>query len=198
MDKFWGVILAGGSSTRMGKQKMLLPFEGKTIIETVIEKVIPILKSNIFVVLGSHRDEIKRQICKLPVTVIVNENYKEGMLSSVICGIQEIPFNAKGVMIFLGDQPQIPVSAIYKVAETAEQSEKGIVIPTFNRKRGHPVFIDLKYRKEIKQLDPNKGLRELMLNNENDIMEEECGVEEILRDIDTPQDYEKEINKKTK
>jgi molybdenum cofactor cytidylyltransferase len=194
MDKVWGIILAAGASTRMGKQKMLLPFAGKTIIEAVIETAIPTLESNILVVLGSHRNEIRTQICKLPVRMCENENYKEGMLSSVICGLKNIPHDAEGVMIFLGDQPHIPAIVVNEVTEVAKQNNKGIVIPTFDGKRGHPVFIDLKYRKEIERLNPNKGLRELMLNNGKDIMEIECDKQEILRDIDTPHDYEKEMN----
>lgn len=197
MDEIWGIVLAAGASTRMKKQKMLLPYNGKTIIETVIGNMVPVLKTNILVVIGSHRNEIKNKIINLPVTIAENENYMNGMLSSVICGFQNLPAQAKAAMLFLGDQPQIPTRAAIQVKDAWQHSDKGIVIPTFNGRRGHPVIIDTKYKTEIEQLDPEKGLRELMKKYKNDILEVECGIPEILRDIDTPQDYSKEIKLKS-
>lgn len=198
MNKIWAIVLAAGKSTRMKKQKLLLPFNGETIVETVVQKIAPVLKSNIVVVLGSHYNEIKQKISKLQVESCFNKNYENGMLSSVICGFNALPEDAEAAMVFLGDQPQISTNVIQKVAEAWIPSEKGIIIPTFNGKRGHPVLIDTKYKSAINNLDPNKGLRQLMEENQNDIEEVEIEAPEILRDIDTPEDYEFEINRKVK
>ncbi len=61
MKEIWAIILAAGSSTRMKKQKLLLPFKGKTIIETVIENAVSTVGKNVMVVLGSNREEIFRK-----------------------------------------------------------------------------------------------------------------------------------------
>ncbi len=193
MNNVWAIILAAGASTRMKKQKMLLPFRGKTIIETVIVNIIPVFQKNILVVLGSHRYEISQQIHKLPVQICINDDYASGMLSSVICGIKAIPEDADAFMIFLGDQPQIPGVVSQELMRAWYESEKGIVIPVYQGKRGHPTLIETRYRKEIEKLDPGKGLRQLMIDNTNDIFEMECDRPEILRDIDTPGDYIKEM-----
>lgn len=198
MNNIWAIVLAAGKSTRMKKQKLLLPFKGQTIVETVIQKIIPVLKSNIVVVLGSHHNEIKRKISNLQVETCFNKNFENGMLSSVICGFSNLPEDAEAAMVFLGDQPQISTEAAQKVADVWNQSKNGIVIPTFNGKRGHPVLIETKYKSAINNLDPNKGLRQLMEENENDIAEVEIEAPEILRDIDTPEDYEYEIKKEVK
>ena len=195
MDNVWAIVLAAGASTRMKKQKLLLPFNGKTIIETVIQNIMPVLGENILVVLGSHRDEIIEQISKLPVKTCVNENFPDGMLSSVICGFRALPENAGAALVFLGDQPQIPAEVTRLVLEKWQQSDKGIIIPVNNGKRGHPVLIETKYKTEIERLEPEKGLRQLMGKFKNDVMEVECSKPEILRDIDTPEDYISEINK---
>jgi len=82
MSKIWGIVLAAGASTRMKKQKMLLPYKGKTIIETVISNAIPALKKNIIVVLGANSDETSKKTSNFQIKRVENQRYSEGMLSS--------------------------------------------------------------------------------------------------------------------
>ena len=195
MNVIWAILLAAGASTRMNRQKLLLPFNGKTIIETVVENVAQSVNSNILVVLGSHREQIRKQIENYPVKYCVNENYLDGMLSSVICGFRGLPVEAKAALIFLADQPQIPSPVTDLVIEAWQKSGKGIVIPTFNGRRGHPSLIETRYKTEIENLDPEKGLRALSEKFKDDVFEVECNIPEILRDIDTQEEYQYEINK---
>ena len=196
MNEIWAIILAAGASTRMKRQKLLLPFNGKTIIETVVETVASSVGSNIMVVLGSHAEEIKSVIENQKVQFCVNENYLNGMLSSAICGFRALPREAKAALVFLGDQPQIPQLATDLVIEAWMKSKKGIVMPTFNGRRGHPVLIETRYKSEIEKLDPERGLKTLSEKYKDDVFEVECEIPEILRDIDTPEEYQFEINKK--
>lgn len=198
MDEIWAIVLAAGASTRMKTQKLLLPFNGKTIIETVIQNVALSVKTNIMVVLGSHRYEISRLIGQMPVKYCVNTDFINGMLSSVICGFRALPEYATAALIFLGDQPQISGTVAKKVIEAWRESKKGIIIPTFNGRRGHPSLIATKYIAEIEKLDHERGLRSLFIRFEEDIYIVECNTPEILRDIDTPEDYRFEINKNSK
>ena len=195
MDKIWAIVLAAGSSTRMKQQKLLLPWQGKTMIEAVIHKILPQLDSNIVVVTGANRYEITEQIRKLPVKICINEDYLDGMLSSVIAGFRALPDDAIASLVFLGDQPQIPVEVIKKIIKDGVKSQKGIVIPVFRGRRGHPVFISIRYKSNIEQLDPSRGLKQLMDDYPDDIEEIECDRPEILRDIDTPEDYSGELNR---
>jgi molybdenum cofactor cytidylyltransferase len=194
-DNIWGIVLAAGASTRMKKQKLLLPFNGKTIIETVISTAISALKKNIFVILGANGDEISKEISGLHVNWVRNQRFSEGMLSSVICGFNSLPLDTDAVLIFLGDQPQIKKEVSFKLIDAYRNTGSGIIIPVFNAKRGHPVLIDYRYKSEIERLDPKKGLRQLMEKFSNDIYEIDCGMPEILRDLDTPQDYYFETEK---
>lgn len=196
MNEIWAIILAAGASTRMKRQKLLLPFNGKTIIETVVENVAKVVGSNIMVVLGSHSEEIKSLIENRNVRFCKNENYLNGMLSSAICGFRALPREAKAALVFLGDQPQIPPQAVNLVIDAWNQSKKGIVMPTFNGRRGHPVLIETRYKSEIEKLDPERGLKTLSEKYKDDVFEVECKIPEILRDIDTPEEYQFEINKK--
>ncbi len=196
MNEIWAIILAAGASTRMKRQKLLLPFNGKTIIETVVENVANVVGSNIMVVLGSHAEEIKSLMENQKVQFCINENYLNGMLSSAICGFRALPNEAKAALVFLGDQPQIPQLATNLVIDAWMKSKKGIVMPTFNGRRGHPVLIETRYKSEIEKLDPERGLKTLSEKYKYDVFEVECEIPEILRDIDTPEEYQFEINKK--
>jgi molybdenum cofactor cytidylyltransferase len=190
------IILAAGESKRMGKPKLLLPFGDKTIVETVVTNVIQSKADEALVVLGADPEKIEEKIKDLPVTITVNPHYKKGMLSSVQWGFNAIPENIQGVLICLGDQPSIPPSVMDKVIESFKSSKKGIIVPAFNKNRGHPVLIDVKYRKEIEDLSPDVGLRGIVYNHPRDTMEVEVDTPAVLRDIDNPDDYMKETEDK--
>ena len=91
MGVIWSIILAAGESKRMGFPKMLLSFNGLTMIETVINNVTGSEIDNTIVVLGANRDLLTEKISNYPVTCCYNDNYKEGMLSSVKCGFRNLP-----------------------------------------------------------------------------------------------------------
>ena len=195
MSEIWAIILAAGESKRMGSPKMLLPFMGITMIENVIANVSGSKVDNIMVVLGADRDSIVKLIRTKAVNYCYNENYKDGMLSSVMCGFRNIPIDHSAVLVFQGDQPLITPNAINSVIEVYLSSGKGIVIPVYESKRGHPILIDRKYRNEIQKLNPAEGLRSLALKYSDDVLEVNTDIAGILRDFDTYDEYKNEINK---
>jgi molybdenum cofactor cytidylyltransferase len=194
----WAMILAAGESKRMGKPKLLLPLGAKTMIETVIDKVIQSNVERILVVLGSNRKKIEKKIGNLPLEIAVNPDFKEGMLSSVQRGLEVLPEEAQAVLIFLGDQPSIPSEVIDSVINAFRKTGKGIVLPVYKGERGHPVLLDMKYRREVKNLNPEVGLRELVYGRPEDILEVEVDDAGILRDINDIEDYTREIKNKSK
>lgn len=195
MNEMWAIVLAAGMSTRMGIQKLLLPFEDKTIVEKVLENIMDSGIENIMVVLGANHTEIQEALGLWPVRTVWNSDFKEGMHTSVLAGVNALPQDAKAAMFFLGDQPFIPEEAIRKVVEAWRDSGKSIVIPLYDGKRGHPSLFDLSLRNEILNLDRNVGLRSVALKFPDEICEVETFCPEIVRDIDTPEDYLKELEK---
>lgn len=196
MSEVWAIVLAAGLSTRMGTQKLLLPFQEQTIVERVIENIRLSGIENTIVVLGSDAVAVSAVLKSEPVQLVLNENFREGMHSSVIAGVKALPKDAKAVLVFLGDQPFIPVKAVAAVAEAWRTSGKGIVIPLFQGRRGHPPLYDLKYRNELENLDSGAGLRAVAQKFPEDIFEVETFCPEIVRDIDTKTDYENELKMK--
>ncbi|MCK4879035.1 MAG: nucleotidyltransferase family protein [Bacteroidales bacterium] len=194
MGSNWAVILAAGSSRRMGSQKLLLPFGQSTIIETVIENVLNSSIDHVMVVLGPNHEKIQQTIGQKPVQFCHNKRHEQGMLSSVICGIRALPPDAVTALIFLGDQPGIPPAVTNTVIEAYNEELYGIVIPVHNYHRGHPLLVDMKYRKEVESLDLEEGLRSLRHHFPEDVLEVEVDEPGILVDIDTREDYENATN----
>lgn len=173
----------------MKTQKLLLPYRGKTVIETVVQNVRSLVHDNIVVVLGSHHEQIRNKVSTDSITYVMNNNYLEGMHTSVICGFRAVPRDARAVLVLLGDQPHIPAIAARHLTEAWERNNKGIAIPVYKGRRGHPVLLDIRYLQDIENMDPEKGLRSVLSKNEEDILEVECNIPEILTDMDTPDDY---------
>jgi molybdenum cofactor cytidylyltransferase len=192
MPEICAIILAAGESTRMGANKLLLPWHGHPIIRVVIENVMQTYVDHILVVLGAFREEILPIIKEMPVRHCYNSFYKQGMLSSVQCGFRNLPDSVDAAMIFLGDQPMISGAVAKLLIEEYRKSKTGMLVPTYKGKRGHPVLIDKKYKNAIEKLDPAEGLRALFYHTSEDIQEVEADEPGILRDIDTLQDYNDE------
>ncbi len=190
------MILAAGESRRMGQPKLLLPFGEKTIIETIVEKVVSSRVDNTLVVLGSEREEVEQKIKNFPVQVAFNADYPNGMLSSVLCGLRTLPEDTQAVVVVLGDQPSVSKEVIDKIVDAYQKTGKGIVLPVFKKERGHPVIIDMKYKDEIERLSPDIGLRGTVYSHPEDILEVEVDTPNILKDIDDEADYKRELKNK--
>jgi molybdenum cofactor cytidylyltransferase len=190
----WSIILAAGESKRMGFPKMLLEFSGKTMIENVIGNVAESETDGILVVLGANSEELIDLVRKFDVKYCYNENYKEGMLSSVRCGFANLPEDFTAALVFQGDQPFVSASVINIVINAYRSSGRGIVIPVYKGKRGHPLLLDSRYGEQVANLDPGKGLRAISYLHPEDVLEVETDAEGILRDFDTYDDYKNELN----
>jgi len=189
----WAVILAAGESRRMGTQKLLLPFGETTVVGAVVATALTSRVDRVLAVLGADRDAVRQKLEPLGIDFVVNENFAEGMLSSVQAGFRALPADAEAAIVMLGDQPFLPASVVDAVVEAYRRYGKGIVVPAFQGRRGHPVLISQKYRDEVLALDPTDGLRRLMHAHPEDIFEAEVEDANILRDMDVPEDYANEL-----
>ena len=195
-NQIYGLVLAAGMARRMGSTKQLLPFGDWTVLQTVVDTLLRADLAGIMVVLGHDAEAVRESLRERGVMFCVNEAYREGMFSSVLCGLGQLPQNAEAVLLALGDQPQIDLQVAQAVVAAYQKSDKGIVIPTWDGKRGHPVLVSLeRYRSEIFALSGDRGLKPVMRGHLEDTLEVPVGDDGILRDLDTPEDYRAEIEK---
>ena len=186
-----GIILAAGMSTRMGQLKQLLPLGGRATIEWITE-VMGRRLDEVVVVLGHRAEEIAPVLAAYPVRWVINADYQTGMLSSVQCGVQAVD-RAADYLICLGDQPRLSGSVVEQVLQARKQVGEGIIIPTANGKRGHPVLIRNTYRAEILGLSLSMGLNAVTRGHPEDTCELPVAEDAILTDMDTPADYQREL-----
>jgi molybdenum cofactor cytidylyltransferase len=186
----WAVVLAAGGSRRMGTQKLLLPFGESTIVETVVRAALEASLQGAVVVLGADEDRVREKLAPYPVTFSVNADWERGMLSSVKTGFEALPERATAAVVMLGDQPFVKPETIDELVARYRETRKGIVLPVHGGRRGHPVLIDAKYKAEIVALGPEGTLRDIVHAHAGEILEVEIDDPDILRDIDTPEDYE--------
>ena len=199
-----GILLAAGLSTRMGQSKQLLPFGKSTIVETVVDNMLDAKFSEVIVVVGHCAKQVQDILAERPVKIFFNPDYCEGMLTSAQAGIRSLNFaNAKNTSdrdafsLMLVDQPFITSDLIDKVIDAYVQTEKNIVLPSFNYRRGHPVIFQHRYADEILALGAESGgVRALFKSHSEDIHYVSVDTDDVLRDIDYREDYERALKEK--
>ncbi len=182
------ILLAAGFARRFGSQKLLarLP-DGRCVVEAVTQNLFDAMgRSNVIAVVGEDAALIKvLEQCGSEVTV--NAEAESGMGSSIAAGIRA-SMDAAGWLIALGDMPQVSPQTISRVCETLE-SGAGIVIPTFNGARGHPVAFAKDYRDELLALRGDQGARGVVAAADpRRVVYLPVADSGVLADIDTPED----------
>ncbi|MBW3622962.1 MAG: nucleotidyltransferase family protein [Armatimonadetes bacterium] len=189
-SKIPGLVLAAGESRRMGRMKPLLPLGSKTLLQRVVDGLLAAELSPVYVVLGHRADEVAACLADRPVEITRNERYREGMLSSVQWGADQLPLDAPAFVLALGDQPDVPTSVIRALRAEWEAHPGSIVVPTVGGKRGHPILIDALYRPALRVLRNPQTLRDLVHAPETLRREVPVEIEGLFTDLDTPEDYE--------
>jgi molybdenum cofactor cytidylyltransferase len=188
------IVLAAGESRRMGTPKQLLPFGDRTILERVVDTLMTAGVGEVIVVLGHLADQVRKALGERPVHPVINDQYRDGMLSSVKCGVRATGPEHDAALVALGDQPHIDSSVVADIIQHYRGGTAGIVIPRYGVKKGHPIIINLrKYRQEILDLPADIGLNALMQEHTEDVRLFDIATEDIVRDIDVPEDYTREL-----
>ena len=181
------IVLAAGKSERMGRPKALLPIQGRTFLENILDAISRTSIEDTIVVLGHHRDQIERSV-SLP-SVVFNPDYERGMITSFQAGIRKLSWETAGAFLFLVDHPLVESTTIESMIMNLAPNR--IVLPTFERRRGHPVLFSSEVLEEILALGPSEGANIVVHKNPGRIIEVPVNAPGILVDIDTPEQFER-------
>jgi molybdenum cofactor cytidylyltransferase len=192
------VVAAAGRSTRMGEPKQLLPWGNRTVLGTVVHNLAAAGASPVLCVVGHRADEMAAALGDAPAHLLRNPDYLLGeMLSSYQTGIRYLQSQATpvtdlslGTLLALGDQPHIPLDVIRQVIAQARATPDHIVIPSYEMRRGHPFFLPTRLWPELLALTYEETLRTLVQRHQSSIIYVNVSSDAILRDIDTPADYQ--------
>lgn len=190
------IVLAAGKSSRMGQTKALLPWGRETVLEAIIRQLYAARLEHIVVVTGHDANRIAAIAERYGVQVVHNPDYERGeMLSSLQAGLRVLSERYDGALIVLGDQPQLQSYVITRVLETYARGSKGIVIPSYELRRGHPVLFGRQHWRGLLELPAGSAPRDVVNANTDDIAYVNVTTDSILQDIDTPEDYERALRR---
>jgi molybdenum cofactor cytidylyltransferase len=184
------IILAAGRSERMGAFKPLLPFGPKTVIETCIENLRGGGLETIVVVLGQgpRAEDLKDALKHARVSLAINPDLGSEMSDSIACGVRQLPEGTRAVIINPVDHAAVPAEVVEALIREWEQGAR-LVKPTWGEQGGHPVLVDLGFREELLDLNPDGGLKALFSVHQDQVTRVPVNSNYIARDMDTWDDY---------
>ena len=188
-----GILLAAGTSTRMGKTKQLLPLGEKTLIERVLVEALNSELDKVVLVLGYQALEIKQVIKPVSpqpkLSIIENRRFSQGISSSIIAGLSEVEETHDHVMILLGDTPFIHRDLINLLLNRYLQSGRSIGAIKGKERPVHPVMFSRQLYPELLILQGDVGARALFTKYKDKVCLIEPERPYDAKDIDTPEDY---------
>jgi putative nucleotidyltransferase with HDIG domain len=191
--KIYGLILAAGFSSRMGKLKAVLPLENSTVLALCARTLLDGGAQDVFVVTGHESQKIGAQARALGMHEVYNPGHSEGMFSSIKAGVKALPDDTSAFLLLPVDIPLVRPSTIRALTFDFCSSPVDIVYPCFNGERGHPPLINAELIPEILAYDGEGGLRAVLEKHEKNSRERHMPDVGVLRDLDTQDDYKKAL-----
>jgi len=188
------ILLAAGESKRMGEPKQLLPFGRSTVVEQAVDSLLASAVDEVIVVVGYKAEEVIKTIGARPVRLVTNPDYRQGMSTSIIAGLKLVDSRAQAVVLAFGDQPLVTSQTINKLIDEFCSHDKGIAIPTYRGRRGHPTIFAIKYKEKLLAVKGDIGGRQIVNGHPDDILEVAVDSEGIIIDIDTKGDYQSHLD----
>jgi molybdenum cofactor cytidylyltransferase len=183
------VVLAAGASTRLGTPKQLLPYNGITLIRRTIETALLVKAHSVHVVFGYEADNMKSEISELPVDVIVNPHWQNGISTSIRTGIQSLDPNIDAAIIILCDQPKLSTDILNTLINTYASTRAPIVTCKYAGTVGVPTLYDRRIFTELLALRGDHGAKPIIERYASERIEIDFLGGEV--DIDTIDDHGK-------
>lgn len=184
------IILAAGSSSRLGRPKQLLDYKGKTLLQTVINEALETSCRPVIAVLGSNAKEIASQHQHDQVNFVINESWENGMASSIVAGLSAIIRNnseIESIIIAVADQAFIKMINFNNLIEKQKETGKNIIASTYAETIGTPVLFKKDYFEALLSLTGAEGAKKILKQYPQDV--ETVVFEHGEIDIDTETDY---------
>jgi molybdenum cofactor cytidylyltransferase len=182
------LILAAGRSTRMGRNKLLIPLDGSRMIERVAEAVLASRATPVIVVTGHEAEAVRATLRAQPVEFVHNPAYHAGLSTSLAAGIAALPDAVDGVVVCLGDVPGVSAAVIDRlIAAFDPDAGRAIVAPERDGKRGHPVLWGKQFFAALREVTGDTGGRGVLAGNMASLATIAVADDGVMMDIDTPE-----------
>ena len=192
MQNYGFLILAAGSSSRLGEPKQLLLYDSKPLLQHAIDIALETEKGPVLTILGANAVVIKQQVSLADVHITINDNWQEGMGSTISFGVHRLcglyP-QLTAIVIIVCDQPLITSPLLNELIQTYQQKQKRIVACAYGNTLGTPVLFDRRFFTDLMQLKGHEGAKRIIYQNQAEVTAIDFPGGNI--DIDTAADYER-------
>lgn len=191
MNTYGVLILGAGNSSRMGQPKQLLRYQGRTLIRHMGEEAIAAVDAPVMVVTGANADLVEEALRELPIEVVENDHWEEGMGSSIGIGVAELQLlhpELASIIIMVCDQPFVNAALLKQLIQHQKVTGKGIVGATYENTIGTPVLFGSHYFPALKDLHGQDGVKQILRQSTGDIAIVSFPLGAL--DIDTADDYQ--------
>ncbi|HEY4977530.1 MAG TPA: nucleotidyltransferase family protein [Candidatus Acidoferrum sp.] len=188
------VILSGGSSSRMGSPKALLPYQGRAFLDHLLEITQHPKIGVRRVVLGAHAETIAKSIDLSADEIVINADWQKGQLSSIHAALHSLPPGTEGILLCLIDHPLISAALVNDIITCFYSSHASIVLPLFEGRRGHPVLFSAKLYSELENAPTETGARAVVWANANNIFEFSTTEQGCVLNLNDPETFARVTN----
>jgi molybdenum cofactor cytidylyltransferase len=183
------ILLAAGQAKRMGSPKQLLEFNGVPMLRLAAESALASLCHPIMIVTGANAKAVSKVIANLPVNIIYNRDWEQGIGTSIRIGINSLlDYNVDAAVIALADQPLLSTPTFDRLVESYQHHQLPIVASEYNETLGVPALFERSLFPRLLSLPPDKGCKNLIMTYPPKQVDH-CPCSEAGIDIDTPDDY---------
>ena len=183
------VVLAAGRSTRMaGANKLLAEIARRPLVRIAAEAALASRATPVIVVAGHQRAQVEEALAGLPVRLVYNPDFAQGLGTSLKAGIAAVPADADGAIVCLGDMPQVDARLIDRLIGAFDPDRGALVVmPTFEGRRGNPVLWSRRFFPDLMAIEGDVGARHLIGRYSEAVVEVPIEGKAALVDVDTPE-----------
>jgi molybdenum cofactor cytidylyltransferase len=185
-----GVVLAAGSSTRMGRNKLVLDLGGGTVVRRAVQAALEARLRPVVVVLGHEAERVRAEVADLACRVVMNPDHAQGVATSLHAGVRTVPDDAAALVVVLADMPFVTASMIDALVRRFRTTGAPVVVSRYGETEAPPTLFARPLFPELLATRGERGAREVALRHQR-----EAAVvafpPEALRDLDVAEDYER-------
>jgi molybdenum cofactor cytidylyltransferase len=180
------VVLAAGSSSRLGQPKQLVKLGGRPALHLVVSNAVAVAGHAVTVVVGAHAQELTRLLAHSPASVVVNRHWEEGMASSLRHGLAAVPSTASAVLVMLGDQVAVSADDLKRLINAWNGHDTVIASAVYQGHVGVPAIFPRWCFSELRELRGDQGARMIIQRHAQRLVHVQMPNAAI--DLDTPED----------
>jgi len=187
------LLLAAGPSSRLGRAKQLVQVQGECLVRRSARLLLAQDNVPVTVVVGCEADRISREVSDLPVTIVINRDWEQGMGGSLSCGVRHIKDDFDGILVMACDQWRLEESDIARMIDVWSPDPSTILVASWSEGQaqvsGPPVIFPRKFRPDLIAVVKNRGARQVIDRHIDHVRY--LNLENAGYDLDRPEDLQK-------